>query len=179
MENIAVQWSMDIGQSIAESRSTEMFWMKNHSSAYFILLPWPILGKFIILVPLLRQNSLPHITVFTINSTESKEWMNLSLHASLWTLHRLRLAQTLTPLLPRKLWNIGSIYNFAAKIIGSKGKRGKGSIGANLICCLFEYQSALHRWNRTAAGQDVEHSRVNIKANIQQLNNKFGMCKRN
>ena len=180
MGNIAVQWSMDIGQSIAESRSTEMFWMKNHSSAYFILLPWPILGKFIILVPLLRQNSLPHITVFTINSTESKEWMNLSLHASLWTLHRLRLAQTLTPLLPRKLWNIGSIYNFAAKIIGSKGKkRGKGSIGANLICCLFEYQSALHRWNRTAAGQDVEHSRVNIKANIQQLNNKFCMCKRN
>ena len=127
MENIAVQWSMDIGQSIAESRSTEMFWMKNHSSAYFILLPWPILGKFIILVPLLKQNSLPHITVFTINSTESKEWMNLSLHASLWTLHRLRLAQTLTPLLPRILWNIGSIYYFAAKIIGSKGKRGKGT----------------------------------------------------
>ena len=178
MGNIAVQWSMDIGQSIAES-PTEMFWMKNHSSAYFILLPWPILGKFIILVPLLRQNSLPHITVFTINSTESKEWMNLSLHASLWTLHRLRLAQTLTPLLPRRLWNIGSIYYFASKFIGSKGKRGKGSIRANLVCCLFEYQSALHRWNRTAAGQDVEHSRVNIKANIQQLNNKFGMCKRN
>ena len=44
MGNIAVQWSMDIGQSIAESRSTEMFRMKNHFSAYFIMPRWP-LGK--------------------------------------------------------------------------------------------------------------------------------------
>ena len=45
MGNIAVQWSMDIGQSIAESRPTEMFWMKNHSSAYFIMPRCPILAK--------------------------------------------------------------------------------------------------------------------------------------
>ena len=155
MENIAVQWSMDIGQSIAESRSTEMFWMKNHSSAYFILLPWPILGKFIILDYLLRQNSLPHITVFTINSTESKEWMNLSLHASLWTLHRLRLAQTLTPLLPRRLWNIGSIYYFASKLAPrEKGERVASgpilfaaSLNISQLCIDGIAQQQVRMWN--------------------------------
>ena len=36
---------MDIGQSIAESRLTEMFWMKNHFSVYFIMPRCPILAK--------------------------------------------------------------------------------------------------------------------------------------
>ena len=132
-----------------------MFWMKNHSSAYFILLPWPILGKFIILDYLLRQNSLPHITVFTINSTESKEWMNLSLHASLWTLHRLRLAQTLTPLLPRRLWNIGSIYYFASKLAPrEKGERVASgpilfaaSLNISQLCIDGIAQQQVRMWN--------------------------------
>ena len=78
---------MDIGQSIAESRPTEMFWMKNHSSAYFIMPRWPILGKIHdFYSPLFRQNSLQHTSALVTPPDfeyKSIKVANLSLQASL------------------------------------------------------------------------------------------------
>ena len=63
---------MDIGQSIAESRPSQMFWMKNHSSAYFIMPRCPILGKIHdFYSSLFRQNSLQHISTLATPSLSS------------------------------------------------------------------------------------------------------------
>ena len=71
---------MDIGQSIAESRPTEMFWMKNHSSAYFIMPRWPILGKIHDFYSAsFRQNSLQHTSALITPPTLGIKVANLSL----------------------------------------------------------------------------------------------------
>ena len=74
-------------QSIAES-PTEMFWMKNHSSAYFIMPRWPILGKFMIFIPRFSEKILCSIHQRcqpTPPNFENKsiKVANLSLQASL------------------------------------------------------------------------------------------------
>ena len=210
-------------QSIAES-PTEMFWMKNHSSAYFIMPRWPILGKFMIFIPRFSDKILCSIHQRcqpTPPNFENKsiKVANLSLQASLWTLHEL--GQSLTHLLKRlenfsnvKLivayWNnqysvrrVKSkiswwrkrvdlyfskqdnlvIDKFQAKISCwikneknihfkkihfSKKNAPLKRVGlwANLVCCPFDCQSALHRWNDTAANQEQWENFDQIKFNF-------------